>query len=164
MAEAERERELEAKLWDKLEDSPFVMLGLAGTRDSEARPMTAKLDGRRIWFFGSKSDDLVGRVEAPQPAFATFAAKGHDFFATITGRLVPETDPQVIDRLWDTATAAWYDHGREDPEVALVRFDTDKADLWEASGGSLLKAAYHRVTGGDPVREVKEDQRAEVTL
>ena len=36
----------------------------------------------------------------------------------------------------------------------------DKADLWDASGGSLLKAAYHRITGGDPVRDMaRKDQR-----
>jgi general stress protein 26 len=164
MADADRARQLEERFWSELEKSPFVLLGFADAKDSQARPMTAQIDGRRIWFFGSRSDDLVGEVQAPRPVFAAFSAKDHDFFAAIHGRLVPETDPAVIDRLWDPATAAWYDKGRDDPEVALVRFDTDKADLWEANAGSLLKAAYHRLTGGDPGHELSEDQRTEVAL
>ena len=164
MADAERAKELEQKFWSELEESPFVMLGFSTGADENMRPMTAKVDGRRIWFFGSKSDDLVGQVREPKPALAAFSSKGHDFFAAIHGRLVPEKDPAMIERLWDPAVAAWYDKGRDDPEIALVRFDADRADLWEASAGSLLKAAYHRITGGDPVGEVAEDQRAEVAL
>ena len=164
MADAEQAQKLEKKFWSELEDSPFVMLGFSDSGDNQMRPMTAKVDGRRIWFFGSKSDDLVGRVQAPKQAVAAFAAKGHDFFAAVQGRLVPDNDPATIDRLWSPAVAAWYDKGRDDPDIALVRFATDKADLWEASGGSLLKAAYHRIAGGDPGSEVAKDQRAEVAL
>lgn len=164
MADAKRAHELEKKFWSEIEKSPFVMLGFNNAGDSQTRPMTAKIDGRRIWFFGSKSDDLVGRVRTAAPATAAFVSKGHDFFAAIDGRLVPENDPATIDRLWEPTVAAWYEKGRDDPDIALVRFETDKADVWEASGGSLLKAAYHRITGGDPVKEVADDQRAEVAL
>lgn len=164
MADADRAQALEKKFWSELEKSPFVMLGFSDTGDSETRPMTAKVDGRRIWFFGSRSDDLVGRVQTARPATAAFSSKGHNFFAAIKGRLVPETDSATLDRLWDASVAAWYEKGREDPEVALVRFDTDKADVWDASGGSLLKAAFHRIKGDDPVSEVAEDQRAEIAV
>lgn len=163
-ADEARAQELEKRFWSELEKSPFVMLGFSDAGDSRIRPMTAKVDGRRIWFFGSKSDDLVGQVRAPRPATAAFSSKGHDFFAAVSGTLVPENDPATIDRLWEPTVAAWYEKGRDDPQIALVRFDTDKADLWDASAGSLLKAVYHRITGGDPVREVAEDQRAEITL
>lgn len=163
MADPDRAQDLEMRFWSELEKSPFVMLGFSGTGDDQMRPMTAKVDGRRIWFFGSRSDDLVGQVQSARPAAAAFSSKGHDFFAAIHGKLVPETDPATVDRLWGPTVAAWYEKGRDDPELALVRFDTDRADLWEASGGSLLKAAYHRMTGGDP-SSVAEDQRAEVAL
>jgi general stress protein 26 len=163
MAETDRAAELENRLWSELERSPFVMLGFCDSQEGQMRPMTAKVDDRRIWFFGSKADHLVGEVERSRPVVAAFSSKGHDFFAAIHGRLVPETDPSMIDRLWEPSVAAWYERGRDDPQIALVRFDTDKAELWDASGGSLLKAAYYRMTSGDPAREAK-DQKAEVTL
>lgn len=164
MAESNRAQEFERKFWSELEQSPFVMLGFCDSQEGQMRPMTAKIDGRRIWFFGSKSDHLVGEVQGARPVIAAFASKDHHLFAAIHGRLVPETDPATIDRLWEPSVAAWYEKGRDDPEIALVRFETDKADLWAASGGSLLKAAYYRVTDGDPVREVAEKQHVEVTL
>jgi general stress protein 26 len=164
MEGTDRARELEARFWSELQSSPFVMLGFCGSSGGEMRPMTAKIDGRRIWFFGARSDHLVGEVQQAKPVVATYASKGHDFFAAIHGRLVPEADPSTIDRLWEPSVAAWYEKGRDDPEIALVRFDTDKAELWEAASGSLLKAAYHRMTGGDPVREVAGKQKVEVAL
>lgn len=160
----DRGDELRKSFWSKLEDSPFMMLGFAEGSHGSTRPMTAKIEGRRIWFFGSRSDDLVGAVHSPTPAIATFASKGHDFFATIEGELLPETDASMIDRLWDASVAAWYDTGRDDPEVALVRFEMRTGHLWEASTGSLLEAAYERLTGSDPAREVAEEQKAEVAL
>lgn len=164
MADRDRAQELEKRFWSELEKSPFVMLGFSDGKDDQMRPMTAQVDGRRIWFFGSKSDDLVGQVRSARPATAAFSSKGHDFFAAIHGRLVPEADPAALDRLWGPTVAAWYEKGRDDPDIALVRFDTERADVWDASGGSLLKAAYHRIIGGDPVREVAEDQKAEIAL
>lgn len=164
MSDAERAEALKRRFWKEIESSPFVMLAFRDTDESEMRPMTAQIEDKKIWFFGSRSDDLVGKTGSGRPAVAAFAAKGHDYFASIFGRIVPEQDVAMIDRLWSPAVAAWYDKGREDPDLILVRFDAQKADLWDASAGSLLKAAYHRVTGGDPVKEVAEDQRAEIAL
>lgn len=163
MGHAEQARALEDRFWKELEDSPFVMLSFTGTSGDEARPMTAQIDGRRIWFFGSKEDDLVGAVNGSRPVIANFAAKGHDFFAAIHGTLVADNDPATIDRLWSPSVAAWYKEGRDDPKLALARFDTDKADLWDASSGSLFDAIYHRIKGDNPTEE-RSDRRAEVAL
>lgn len=164
MSDDDAERDIEGDFWEAIDDSPFVMLGLRGAMDTESRPMTAQIRDRGIWFFGSTDDDLVGAVKGPTPAFATYASKGHDLFGSIRGRLVPETDRDVIDRLWSPEVAAWYKDGRDDPSVALVRFDMDKADLWRAPSPSLLKAAYHRLVGDDPAAEASKDNRAEIEL
>ena len=163
--DAETQQRLEKKLWDELDSSPFVMLGLQGVDDSFTRPMTAQVDGGKIYFFAARSEDLVKGLGRSGRAIATFASKGHDLFASIHGTLAIDNDRSVIDRLWNPIIASWYKDGKDDPDLALVRFDTEKADVWEAAAGSTLKAAAMKMLFNvDPGKEHQDDHRAEVVL
>ena len=80
--ESETKQRLEAKFWEELGDSPFVMLGLQGVDDAFTRPMTAQVDQRKdaptqeggqIYFFASRSEDLVKNLGNSHKAIATFA-------------------------------------------------------------------------------------------
>ncbi|MEO6256553.1 MAG: pyridoxamine 5'-phosphate oxidase family protein [Sphingomicrobium sp.] len=163
-----KQEDLAEKFWKDLGSSPFVMLGLAGVDDSLTRPMTAQIDGedsnRQIWFFASKSEDLVNSLAKSNRAIATFAAKGHGLFASIHGKLVLDHDRAVIERLWNPMIASWYKDGKDDPDLALIRFDADRADVWEAHLGSTLKAALIRLLGRDPGKQHQDEHRAEVVL
>ena len=163
--EAEVQEKLEKRFWEELEDSPFVMLGLQGVDESFTRPMTAQIDEGQIYFFASRSEDLVKGLGRTNRAIATFASKGHDLFASINGTLTVDNDRSVIDRLWNPIIASWYRDGKDDPDLALIRFDTKKADVWEAAKGSTLKAAALKMFFNiDPGKEHQNDHRAEVPL
>jgi general stress protein 26 len=173
MADAEREQELRQLFWTELASSPFVMLGLQGVEDSLTRPMTAqvdvtdgadKKDGGTIYFFGAKSEQLVRNIRQSHRAVATYAAKGHDLFAHLHGTLVLDDDRGVIDRLWNPVIASWYEKGKDDPDLQLIRFDTDRADIWKAEAGSTLVAAALKMLGRDPGKDHQEENRAEVAL
>ena len=163
-SERETATRLEQKFWDELEGSPFVMLGLQGVDDSFTRPMTAQVDDRKIWFFASRSEDLVKALARSNRAIATFASKGHGLFASIHGTLVLDNDRAVIDRLWNPIIASWFKDGRDDPDLALVRFDAERADVWEADLGSTLKAVIIKMLGRDPGKQHQEEHRAELAL
>lgn len=172
--EAAPEQELKSLFWKELGSSPFVMLGLQGVDDSRTRPMTAqvdvpegadKKDGGPIYFFASKSESLVKSLGSGHRAVATYAAKGHDLFAHIHGTLVETTDRAVVDRLWNPIIASWYKDGKDDADLALLRFDTDSANLWKAETGATLKAAAMKALFDvDPGKEQQKDNRADVQL
>ena len=163
--EAETKAKLEKKLWDELDSSPFVMLGLQGVDDSFTRPMTAQIDKGQIYFFAARSEDLVKNLGRSGRAIATFASKGHNLFASIHGTLRIDNDRAVIDRLWNPIIASWYKDGKDDPDLALIRLDAEKADVWEADTGSTLKAAAMKMFFNvDPGKEHQDEHRAEVTL
>jgi general stress protein 26 len=164
MSDTDTQERLEKKLWEELESSPFVMLGLQGVEDSLTRPMTAQIDNDRIWFFGAHSEQLVRGLTQSNRAIATYTSKGHDLFASIHGTLSLDNDREVIDRLWNPMAASWYKEGKDDPDLALIRFDTESADIWEAQLGSTLKAAMIRLLGRDPGKQHHSDHRAEVAL
>jgi len=128
------EREVTHQFWKALADSPILMVRRDGSGE-HALPMTAQLDealgpqrGGAIWFF-TVTDN---RLAAGGPAMAQFAARDHDLFACISGRLVEEKDPGVIDRFWSSGVAAWYEQGRSDPKLLMLRFDLDDMEIWTA--------------------------------
>src|SRR6476646_8336372 len=104
-------QELETKFWRALESDMTMMLGLDGVEDGHARPMTAQIeDGRGpIRFFAGRDNALVKSLGGGKRAIATFAAQGHDLFASVRGNLRLDNDRAVIDRLWNRFVAAWYE-------------------------------------------------------
>jgi general stress protein 26 len=139
--------EIEARFWKDLKASPFVMLGLDGARDGHTQPMTAQFEGTHgpLWFFATKDNSLTLALKESSRAIATFTGKGHDLFASIHGTLSLDTDKATIDRLWNPQAAAWYEGGKDDPKLALLRLDTDRAQIW--LGGSSIGAAIQRLLG-----------------
>lgn len=164
---------LKKEFWKSLDDSPFVMLGLQGVDDSRTRPMTAQVDrqdrdkeeGGPIYFFASKTDGVGSDIGSGHRAVATYSGKGHKLFAHVHGNLVPDCDRDVIERLWNPIIASWYKDGKEDPDLLLLRFDTEHAEIWEADTGSTLKAAALKALFDvDPGKEHTQEHKAEVTL
>ena len=159
------EAEIEQKFWKALRSDMTVMLGLTGVDDGHTRPMTAQLDGDEdrgpIYFFTSKETELVAEIQPDSRAIATFASKGNNVFATIHGTLATENDRAVIDRLWNGYVAAWFEGGKDDPKLQLLRLDPERAQIW-VDASSLL-AGVKVMLGIDPKQDYK-DKVAEVSL
>jgi len=168
------ETRLRKAFWEAMDDSPFIMLGLKGVEDDRTRPMSAQIDipkggeknaGGPIYFFASKTDGVGADIGTGARAVATFAGKDHKLFAHIHGTLMPSQDRYVIERLWNPIIASWYKDGKDDPDLLLLRFDTERADVWEANTGATLKAAALKALFDiDPGKEHSDEHKASVTL
>ncbi len=150
------EREIETKFWKALKSDRTIMLGLIDVEDGRAQPMTAQLDEERngdgrgpIYIFTSKETDLVKDLGRSHRAIAHFASKGHD------------NDRDAIDRLWNPFVAAWFEGGKEDPKLQLLRLDADDAHIW--LNEHSLFAGIKLLLGRDPKQDY-EGKTAEVRL
>lgn len=153
--------------WSELKDSPFLMLGVEGARDGATQPMTANFeqqdrDAGIVWFFTAKDHDFTRAIGQSNRAIASFAAKGHALFASLRGTLKIANDRATIDRLWSPVVAEWYE-GKDDPKMALVRFDVDDAKIWKSDVEGFLKPAFNKLFGRKPEAGMKE-KMAEVSL
>ena len=140
-------------------DSPYVMVGATGEREHHI-PMNAQLDKDAhgaFWFFTATDN----RLAAGGPAMAQFAAKGHELFACISGTLVSESDRTVLDKLWSNSIAAWYEGGKDDPKLVLLRFDLDDAEIWTADPS--IKGMFKLATGM-AMKDGELGEHATVTL
>src|SRR5262245_28335834 len=156
-------QELEERFWKAVKSDMTMMLGLDGVEDGHARPMTAQLDGARgpIWFFTAQDNAIVQNLGRGYRAIATFTAKGHDLFATVHGTVRLDNDRATIDRLWNRFVAAWFEGGKDDPRLALLRLDPERAEIW--ADASSVVAGIKLLLGADPKEEYK-DKVAKVDL
>lgn len=157
-------QELEAKFWKALESDRVVMLGLEGAADLSPRPMTGLIEHGHgpIWFFAARDNAIVEKLGTGGAlAFATFASKGNDLFASVHGELTVDNDRAVIDRLWNRFVAAWFEGGKDDPQLILLRFNARRAEIW--ADASSLMAGIKILLGMDPKEEYR-DKVGEVRL
>ncbi len=150
--------ELKEGFWKALADSPFLFLQLDGKPDT-AVPMSPQLDkdaDSAIWFFTHKNSDFaqLGR------ATATFQGKGHDMYARFGGTLTKETSKERFDQFWNNFVEAWYDGGKDDPDILFLRMDLGMAEIWSGDLGLLNTA---KMALGMNVHEEAEEEHVKNT-
>ena len=148
--------ELKTKFWKALADSPFLFLQLDG-QSATAVPMSPQLDkdaNSSIWFFTHTKSDFakLGR------ATATFESKGHELFARFDGTLTRETSQERFDQFWNNFVEAWYDGGKDDPDIVFLRMDLGDAEIWDGDLGLLNTS---KMALGHNVRDEAEERHAE---
>jgi general stress protein 26 len=158
--------EMQEKFWKSLKSDRTIMIGLAGVDDGLGQPMTAQVEGdesagHTIWMFAARNSDLVEALGPRHRATAHFAAKGHDLFAAIEGELVADNDRAAIERLWNPFVAAWFEGGKDDPNLQLLRFEPDQAQVW--LNENSLFAGVRMLLGRDPKKDYA-DKSASVRL
>ena len=158
------ETEIRDRFWKELKSERTIMLGVDGEPGGGMQPMTALIeedDGGPLWIFTSKESDLARAIGGGKPAHATFTGRKHDLFANVTGRLSIDNNRTVIDRLWNPWVAAWFEDGKDDPKLCLLRFDAEHAKIW--LNATPLGAAIEWLLRRDP-KESYKDKVAEVAL
>lgn len=130
--------ELKQKFWKALADSSYLFLQRSGESDT-AVPMSPQLDkdaSSAIWFYTHTKSAFAQMG----PVTATFQSKGHDMFARFDGTLVKETSQERFDQFWNNFVEAWYDGGKDDPDILFLRMDLGNAEIWDGDIGMLNTA------------------------
>jgi general stress protein 26 len=125
------------------------------SRDGQlvSRPMamqTRDFDGD-LWFFTEDPSHKTEEVRInPQVNVALDSGNG---WVSLAGEAEVVKDAAKIDELWDTGAEAWFQNGRDDPKVALLKVVVHTAEYWATDDPKplvLLKYAKAAVTGGRP--------------
>ncbi|WP_347566817.1 pyridoxamine 5'-phosphate oxidase family protein [Brevibacterium sp. ZH18] len=134
-----------------LRDSGFVMLTTA-LDDGKllAHPMVPQevTDDADAWFFiGLQGDQATALLRSPQVNI-TVSEAGN--WLSVSGRVDFVDDQAKIDELWNDEVAAWFDGGRNDPNLGLIKVTSDSAQHWGLKGGkvsALAQIVKAKVTG-----------------
>lgn len=151
--------DLKTQFWVAMADAPYVFLQLDG-KSTTAVPMRAQLDkeaNSSIWFFTQKNSDFA-KLGA---ATATFTGKDHGMYARFHGTLVNEADRERFDHFWNNFVKAWYDGGKDDPDILFLRMDLGEAELWD---GDMKLTTVAKMALGITVHDDVQDKHANTTL
>jgi len=159
------ESEIRSKFWKHLKSDRTIMLGLLNDPSGHSQPMTAQLEGDDesgpLWIFSSKDTDLIKSIGDGARVMAQFVSKGHDLFACFDGDITLTNDRAMIDRLWNPYVAAWFEGGKEDPKLQLLRLEPGSAHIW--LNENSLFAGVKLLLGSDPKKDYA-DKTADVNL
>ena len=156
-------QELEAKFWKALKSDMTMMLGLDGVED---RPRAAD-DGasrRRTQsdlVLHGEDNELCRTCATARMPIATLHRRVTICSPPFTAHSRLDNDRAVIERLWNPFVAAWFKGGKDDPNLALLRFDAERAEIW--LNEYSLFAGVKMLLGADPKKDY-QDKVAEVSL
>ncbi|MBY0568369.1 MAG: pyridoxamine 5'-phosphate oxidase family protein [Hyphomonadaceae bacterium] len=159
------ETEIREKFWKHLKSDRTLMIGLMNDPNGHAQPMTAQLEGDEesgpLWIFSSKDTDFVRSIGDSARVMTQFVSKGHDLFACFDGEITLSNDRGMIEKLWNPYVAAWFEGGKDDPKLQLLRLDPGHGQIW--LNESSVFAGVKLLLGSDPKKDFA-DKVADVNL
>ncbi len=115
-------------------------------------PMTtqqAQFDGD-AWFLVGRTSHTAEHIGGNPTVNVSYS--GDSSWLSLAGSARIVDDAAKKKELWSTFAEAWFPDGEEDPNVVVLKVESDSAQYWESPGtvkmmASMLKA---RVTGSTP--------------
>ena len=151
-----REDDLQ-KLRELVKDIDFCMLTTVDEGgDLHSRPMSSNGDidpNGDIWFFTNASSHKVSEIEKLPRVNVSFADPDSHRYLSVSGTAQLSRDQAKIDELWRPEFKMWFPKGKEDPEIALLRVNLEKAEYWDSPSSTIgfaLRFVSSVVTGKQP--------------
>lgn len=116
------------------------------------RPMSKQLvdDRGDIWFLSRKDSEKNHEIQQDPFVQLLFQADKHSGFVSIYGICDIIDDQQKIDELWEPLFKVWFEKGKNDPMISLIRVSPTQGYYWDTKHGqaiAFLKMAVSLVTG-----------------
>ncbi|MDQ2698025.1 MAG: pyridoxamine 5'-phosphate oxidase family protein [Actinomycetota bacterium] len=118
-----------------------------------SRPLAVLQDdfSDRVWFIVERTTEKAAEIAAHPRVNVSFASGSGYLSLAGTARIL--SDDALIDQLWNPALEAWFEGGRDNPDLAVLEVTGDTAEYWaktESGVFSLMKAVKALVTGEQP--------------
>jgi len=123
-----------------------------GTNYPHSIPMSRQEvdDQGYIWFLFSAESDTYQHLQQNKEVSLTFADIKSYEFLSINGTGEVSRDVARIDKYWNDMIAAWFEKGKEDPNIRILKITPGEAHYWDNKTNKLItffKVAASAVTG-----------------
>lgn len=128
-----------------------------------SRPMANQEadDNGDLWFFLDKTSSLAETVKSNPKVSLGYSDPGGDNYVSVAGSAELIHDKVVIDEKWSEDVAAWFEGGKDNPNVALIKVNPTEGEFWDTSSNALttavgyIKSKLGKGTGSDLVENKK---------
>ena len=105
-----------------------------------SRPMATQetdFDGT-VWFFTRASSPKIDEVEKEHQVNLSYSEPGDQLFVSISGKANLVRNRAKADELWTPAMKAWFPKGTDDPDLALLKVEVEKAEYWDTPSSTMV--------------------------
>src|ERR687897_510863 len=167
MATPQRREDDLHKLREMVKDIDFCMLTTVDENGGlHSRPMSVNGDidpNGDLWFFTNASSHKVSEIAKLPKVNVSFADPDNQHYVSISGKAQLVRDRDKIDELWKPEFKMWFPEGKDDPQVALLRVNLEKAEYWDSPSstiGYVLNFVSSLVTG----KEAEQGENRKIEL
>jgi general stress protein 26 len=135
------QQEAMAKLKELAEKIDFCLFctSLAKT-PCNSRPMSTRAvdEEGNIWFFSRESSNKNQDIASDYRVQLMYARPGNSEFLTVYGRAEILKDRAKTEELWSNFAKAWFNDGKDDPELTLIKVIPEDVHYWDTKDGKMI--------------------------
>ena len=129
------------KIAELIKDVKFAMMTTV-THEGHlhACPMTTSetdLTAKEIWFIGDKKTETVADIKNNPQVNLSYACQQDKDYVSINGTAELVDDADKLNELWSPIYNAFYEHGKEDADIQLIKVVPNGAEYW-LSGNTVV--------------------------
>jgi general stress protein 26 len=133
------------KLHSLIKGIGFAMMTTSTSEGTlRSRPMASRVEEEfdgTLWFFSHDQEPKIHEIlENPQVNLA-FADPSKNDYVSVSGTATLVKDKAKAKELWNPFYKAWFPQGLDDPHLALIRVDVDKAEYWDSPNSKMVQLA-----------------------
>lgn len=116
------------------------------------RPMSVQkvCDQGNFWFLSSRDSDKNAEIAIDGRVQLFFLNVSDYEFLSVYGKATITRDKQKIDELWTDIAKAWFEGGKDDPRVTVIKVTPEEGFYWDTKSGklvSMIRILASAVTG-----------------
>lgn len=141
------------KLKELAEDARNCMMTTSlDKRPMPSRPMSVQEVDEQgiIWFISGKDSDKNYELKKDSELQLFFINSGDSEYLSVYGNAEIYTDRATIDEHWSKMANAWFEGGKDDPNVSIIGVRPKDVRYWDTKHGKVVDMAlmlYAAVTG-----------------
>ena len=117
-----------------------------------ARPMSVQEvdEEGNIWFMSSQKSNKNFEIKEDKRVQLLFAKMSDAHYMSVFGDAFIYRDKAKIEELWNPIAKAYFDQGKDDPDITVIKVVPSNAYYWDEKDGrivGLIKTAAAMVTG-----------------
>lgn len=134
-------KEHKEKIWNYIKD---IKVGMLTTQDDDvlrSRPMHIVQDNYdgTIWFFTKRSAEKSYEIQNERDVCISFCNHDDGVHVSLSGRAMLKQDKELINQFWNPFVGAWFENGKDDPNVALLEIKITQGEHWESKDSKVFQ-------------------------
>ena len=97
------------------------------------------IGAKEIWFIGHKPSETVDNIKQNPEVNLAYVTQDSEKYLSISGTAELVEDEEKLNELWSVMYNAYFEQGKDDPKVQLIKVVPHGAEYW-ANGNAITSA------------------------